>query len=77
MKLDFKPMEETPTLQGNEYLPECLLYSACDGYHLVHAFFCPVTGDFMHFADFTESKIEDAKNYKAWALLIGEPEVAK
>ena len=74
MKLDFKPMEETPTLQGNEYLPECLLYSACDGYHLVHAFFCPVTGDF---ADFTESKIEDAKNYKAWALLIGEPEVAK
>jgi hypothetical protein len=77
MKLDFKPMEETPTLQGNEYLPECLLYSACDGYHLVHAFFCPVTSDFMYFADFTESKIEDAKNYKAWALLIGEPEVAK
>lgn len=77
MKLDFKPMEETPTLQGNEYLPECLLYSACDGYHLVHAFFCPVTGNFMHFADFTERKIEDAKNYKAWALLIGEPEVAK
>ena len=77
MKLDFKPMEETPTLQGNEYLPECLLYSACDGYHLVHAFFCTVTGDFMHFADFTESKIEDSKNYKAWALLIGEPEVAK
>lgn len=77
MKLDFKPMKETPTLQSSEFQPECLLYSDCDGYHLVYAFFCPVTGDFMHFANFTESKIEDAKNYKAWALLIGEPEVAK
>jgi len=77
MKLDFKPMEETPTLQGNEHFPECLLYSACDGYHLSYAFFCPVSGEFQHFADFTERKIENPNDYKAWALLIGEPEVTK
>lgn len=77
MKLEFKPMEEQPKLQDNDYSPECLLYSSCDGYHLVYAFFCPVTGEFQHFANFTESKIENSDNYKAWALLIGEPKVVK
>tara|TARA_X000001388_G_scaffold53726_1_gene39311 strand:+ start:341 stop:574 length:234 start_codon:yes stop_codon:yes gene_type:complete len=77
MKLEFKPMEEQPKLQGNNYSPECLLYSSCDGYHLVYAFFCPVTREFQHFANFIESKIENSDNYKAWALLIGEPEVVK
>lgn len=77
MKLEFKPMEEQPKLQGNDYSPECLLYSSCDGYHLVYAFFCPVTGEFQHFANFIENKIENSDNYKAWALLIGEPKVVK
>lgn len=77
MKLDFNPMEEVPKLLSSDYQPECLLYSSCDGYHVVHAFFCPVSDEFKHFADFGESKIENPKNYKAWALLISEPEVAK
>ena len=77
MNIDFNPMSQKPTLKNGDYCPEVLLYNSCDGYHLVHAFFCPVTGDFQHFADFTERKIEDANNYKAWALLMGDPEVIK
>ncbi|MBJ2129071.1 hypothetical protein JC525_08990 [Alteromonas sp. IB21] len=77
MIINFKPISQLPTVPESDYSPEVLLYSSCDGYHLSHAFFCPVSGEFQHFADFTERKIENPNNYKAWAFLTGEPEVIR
>jgi len=54
-------MDEAPTL---EYHPH-LLFSACDGYHLVYNY----GGEFCEFEDCAGCHPHDPSNYVAWAAL--------
>lgn len=61
MVLEWRPMSEPPTQAFHPHL----LFSACDGYHLVFNY----GGKFCEFEDHGSRHPHDPKNYVAWAAL--------
>jgi len=66
--LDWRPMNEPPTEENEAHL----LYSGCDGYHVVYNY----EGEFCSFEDVAGRYPYEAESYLAWAILPLSPNIS-
>ena len=67
--LDWRPASEPPTEEGGAHL----LYSECDGYHVVYNY----EGEFCSFEDVAGRHPYRPADFLGWALLPAQPNIPK